>query len=77
VSADLRLAEPRRVTLPSIVKAKQKPLVTREAAAPLDAQCRVLTLNDPPVREPGVKVEGIAALLDALAGQRVFETAGA
>jgi electron transfer flavoprotein beta subunit len=29
------------------------------------------------VREPGVKVEGIAALLDALAGQRVFESAGA
>ncbi|WP_321839825.1 electron transfer flavoprotein subunit beta/FixA family protein [Paraburkholderia bannensis] len=80
VSADLRLAEPRRVTLPSIVKAKQKPLATREAAASgtsLDAQSSVLALNDPPVREPGVKVEGIAALLDALAGQRVFETAGA
>lgn len=80
VSADLRLAEPRRVTLPSIVKAKQKPLATRDAAASgtsLDARSSVLALNDPPVRKPGVKVEGIAALLDALAGQRVFATAGA
>jgi electron transfer flavoprotein beta subunit len=80
VSADLRLADPRRVTLPSIVKAKQKPLTTlaaRDVTASLDAHSRVVALNDPPVREPGVKVEGIAALLDALAGQRVFESAGA
>ncbi|MFM0736373.1 electron transfer flavoprotein subunit beta/FixA family protein [Paraburkholderia xenovorans] len=80
ISADLRLAEPRRVTLPSIVKAKQKPLATREAAAlggASAAQSRVLTLNDPPAREPGVKVESVAALLDALAVQRVFETVGA
>ncbi|WP_042264520.1 electron transfer flavoprotein subunit beta/FixA family protein [Paraburkholderia heleia] len=80
VSADLRLAEPRRVTLPSIVKAKQKPLATREAAAfggVSDARSHVLKLTDPPVREPGVKVDGVEALLDALAGQRVFETVGA
>jgi electron transfer flavoprotein beta subunit len=80
VSADLRLADPRRVTLPSIVKAKQKPLVTLEAAAlggVSAARSHVLTLNDPPVREPGVKVDGVEALLEALAGHRVFETVGA
>jgi electron transfer flavoprotein beta subunit len=80
VSADLRLADPRRVTLPSIVKAKQKPLVTLEAAAlggVSAARSHVLKLNDPPVREPGVKVDGVEALLGALAGHRVFETVGA
>ncbi|MBN3811584.1 electron transfer flavoprotein subunit beta/FixA family protein [Paraburkholderia sp. Ac-20347] len=80
VSADLRLAEPRRVTLPSIVKAKQKPLVTLEAAAlggVAEPRTRVLTLNDPPVRKAGIKVNDVDALLDALAGQRVFETVGA
>lgn len=79
VSADLRLAEPRRVTLPSIVKAKQKPLATREAATfggVPNARSHVLKLNDPPVRKPGVKVDGVEALLAALADRRVFETAG-
>ncbi|MEM5317002.1 electron transfer flavoprotein subunit beta/FixA family protein [Paraburkholderia sp. JHI869] len=79
VSADLRLAEPRRVTLPSIVKAKQKPLATREAAAlggVSGARSHVLKLNDPPVREPGVKVDDVGALLAALADRRVFETVG-
>ncbi|MFT0168316.1 electron transfer flavoprotein subunit beta/FixA family protein [Paraburkholderia mimosarum] len=80
VSADLRLAEPRRVTLPSIVKAKQKPLATREAAwlgGVSNAHSHVLKLNDPAVREPGVKVDGVEALLAALADRRVFETVGA
>ena len=80
ISADLRLAEPRRVTLPSIVKAKQKPLATREAATfggVSDARSHVLKLADPPVREPGVKVDDVEALLEALAAQRVFETVGA
>lgn len=80
VSADLRLAEPRRVTLPSIVKAKQKPLATREAVVlggVSSARSHVLKLNDPPVREPGVKVDSVEALIAALAGQHVFETVGA
>lgn len=80
VSADLRLAEPRRVTLPSIIKAKQKPLATYDASTfggVSDARSRVLKLSDPPVREPGIKVDGVEALIEALAGRRVFETVGA
>ena len=80
ISADLRLAEPRRVTLPSIVKAKQKPLVTHEAAAlgvALAAQSRVVALSDPPGRAPGIQVTRVDALLQTLAGQRVFEAVGA
>ena len=65
--------------LPSIVKAKQKPLAILEASSfggVSDACSRVLKLDDPPVRAPGVKVGGVQALLDALAGQRIFETVG-
>jgi electron transfer flavoprotein beta subunit len=80
VSADLRLAEPRRVTLPSIVKAKQKPLVTLDAAtlgAELAPRNRIVELSDPPARQAGVKVADTAALLDALSAHRVFDRTGA
>ncbi|MGF6972780.1 electron transfer flavoprotein beta subunit [Paraburkholderia sp. JPY465] len=80
VSADLRLAEPRRVSLPNIVKARQKPLATLDAATlggTLTPQSRIVELRDPPARQAGVKVANTAALLDALAAHRVFDRAGA
>ncbi|MBB5398079.1 electron transfer flavoprotein beta subunit [Paraburkholderia youngii] len=80
VSADLRLAEPRRVTLPSIVKAKQKPLATIDAATfniDLAPRAQIVELNDPPAREAGIKVKDTATLIEALASHRVFEQAGA
>jgi electron transfer flavoprotein beta subunit len=80
VSADLRLAEPRRVTLPSIVKAKQKPLTTLDATTlgvDLAPQSRIVELRDPPARQAGVTVADTAALLEALAAHRVFDRAGA
>ncbi len=80
VSADLRLADPRRVTLPSIVKAKQKPLITLDGASlGVDLKPRVIVtdLSAPPVREPGIKVPHTAALLDAIAAHRPFENVGA
>jgi electron transfer flavoprotein beta subunit len=80
ISADLRLAEPRRVTLPSIVKAKQKPLAVIDATTlgvDLAPQTLLVELNDPPARQAGVKVSDTAALIDALVTQRVFDNAGA
>ena len=79
VSADLRLADPRRVTLPSIVKAKQKPLAIVDAttlAIDLTPQSHIVKLSDPPVRQPGIKVADSAALIAALAERRVFDQAG-
>ena len=79
ISADLRLAEPRRVTLPSIIKAKQKPLKTIDAATfnvDLAPRSRTVALSDPPARLAGVKVRDTAALIDAIAAQRVFEQTG-
>lgn len=79
VSADLRLAEPRRVSLPSIVKAKQKPLAIVDAttlAIDLTPQSHIVKLSDPPVRQPGIKVADSAALIAALKERRVFDQAG-
>lgn len=79
ISADLRLAEPRRVTLPSIVKAKQKPLTVVDFHT-LNVELARLThidaLTDPPVRQPGIRVSSTAALIEALTTHNVFGPSG-
>ncbi|MBN3849298.1 electron transfer flavoprotein subunit beta/FixA family protein [Paraburkholderia sp. Ac-20342] len=75
VSADLRLAEPRRVSLPNIVKAKQKPLAVldyRTLGVELAPLVKTDALSEPPVREAGIRVSSVAALIDALAAHEVF-----
>jgi electron transfer flavoprotein beta subunit len=79
VSADLRLADPRRVTLPSIVKARQRPLASVDAATlavELVPRAQIVKLSDPPVRQTGIKVADTAALIAALAGRHVFDQTG-
>ena len=69
VSADLRLNEPRYVTLPNIMKAKKKPLeVTSAAALGVDVAPRLKTLkvNEPAGRKAGVKVPDVASLVTRL-----------
>ena len=80
VSADLRLAEPRRVTLPSIIKAKQKPLAVVEAARfgiDLAPASQTVRLEEPAVRRAGERVADIDALVAALASHHVFVHSGA
>jgi electron transfer flavoprotein beta subunit len=80
VSADLRLAEPRRVTLPNIVKAKQKPLHIIDAATfnvHLQAATRTIRIAEPATRQSGVKVADTAALLSAMGTERLFQSHGA
>ncbi|BAO90069.1 electron transfer flavoprotein subunit beta/FixA family protein [Caballeronia cordobensis] len=66
VTTDLRLNEPRYVTLPSIMKAKKKPLdiVTPESLG-VDVAPRLETLkvSEPPKRAAGVKVADAKALV--------------
>lgn len=79
ISADLRLAEPRRVTLPNIVKAKQKPLVSvdfRTLGVEISPLTHIDSLDEPPVRQPGVKVSSTAALIEILAAHHVFGHSG-
>jgi electron transfer flavoprotein beta subunit len=69
VTADLRLNEPRYVTLPNIMKAKRKPLeILRPADLGVDVRPRIRTLkvSEPPKRSAGVKVPDVATLVAKL-----------
>jgi electron transfer flavoprotein beta subunit len=69
VTTDLRLTAPRYATLPNIMKAKKKPLDTlKPADLGVDPAPRVTTLRveEPPVRQAGVKVSSVAELVDKL-----------
>jgi electron transfer flavoprotein beta subunit len=69
VTTDLRLNEPRYVTLPNIMKAKKKPLDTmRPADLGVDVTPRIRTLkvSEPPKRGAGVKVPDVATLVAKL-----------
>ena len=69
VTADLRLNEPRYVTLPNIMKAKKKTLeVIKPADLGVDVLPRIRTLkvSEPPKRGAGIKVPDVAALVDKL-----------
>jgi electron transfer flavoprotein beta subunit len=69
VTTDLRLNEPRYVTLPNIMKAKKKPLETvKPDALGVDVAPRIKTLKvaEPPKRSAGIKVPDVATLVDKL-----------
>jgi electron transfer flavoprotein beta subunit len=69
VTTDLRLNEPRYVTLPNIMKAKKKTLETlKPEALGVDVSRRLETLKvvEPPRRKAGIKVPDAAALVDKL-----------
>jgi electron transfer flavoprotein beta subunit len=69
ITTDLRLNEPRYVTLPNIMKAKKKPLETvTPAALGVDVAPRIKTLKvvEPAKRSAGIKVADVAALVDKL-----------
>jgi electron transfer flavoprotein beta subunit len=69
VTTDLRLNEPRYVTLPNIMKAKKKPLETlKPADLGVDVTPRIKTLKvaEPPSRKAGIKVPDVATLVAKL-----------
>jgi electron transfer flavoprotein beta subunit len=69
VTTDLRLNEPRYVTLPNIMKAKKKTMdVFKPADLGVDVTPRIQTLkvSEPPKRGAGIKVPDVATLVDKL-----------
>ena len=69
ITTDLRLNEPRYVTLPNIMKAKKKQMDNfKPADLGVDVTPRIKTLkvSEPPKRSAGVKVADVAALVDKL-----------
>jgi electron transfer flavoprotein beta subunit len=69
VTTDLRLNEPRYVTLPNIMKAKKKQLdVLKPEDLGVDIQPRLKTIRveEPPKRSAGIMVPDVATLIDKL-----------
>jgi len=69
ITTDLRLNEPRYVTLPNIMKAKKKTLENlKPDALGVDVTPRLATLKvvEPEKRKAGIKVPDAAALIDKL-----------
>jgi electron transfer flavoprotein beta subunit len=69
ITTDLRLNEPRYVTLPNIMKAKKKQLdVMKPADLGVDVTPRIKTLKvvEPPKRGAGIKVPDVATLVNKL-----------
>jgi len=72
ISVDLRMNEPRYVTLPNIMKAKKKPLETvKPADLGVDPAPRIKTLKvaEPPSRKSGIKVPDVVTLVARLKGE--------
>ena len=69
VTTDLRLNEPRYVTLPNIMKAKKKQLDTvkpEDLGVDVKPRLKTLKVTEPPKRGAGIKVPDVATLVDKL-----------
>lgn len=69
VTADLRLNEPRYATLPNIMKAKKKKIDTIPVAdlgVDVTPRMEILSVEDPPVRAAGSKVESVDDIIGKL-----------
>ncbi|KVT53679.1 electron transporter RnfB, partial [Burkholderia ubonensis] len=69
VTTDLRLNEPRYVTLPNIMKAKKKPLETvkpEDLGVDVAPRLKTLKVVEPPKRAAGVKVPDVKTLVEKL-----------
>ena len=69
ITTDLRLNEPRYLSLPNIVKAKTKPIkVTSiaECGVPLARHTQTLKVSPPEKRKAGIKVATVEELVDKL-----------
>ena len=69
ITTDLRLNEPRYVTLPNIMKAKKKPLENlkpEDLGVDVKPRLKTLKVSEPPKRGAGIKVPDVATLVDKL-----------
>jgi len=69
ITTDLRLNEPRYASLPNIMRAKKKPIVTTTPEAlgvDVTPRLTVVKVEEPPKREGGRKVGSVAELVDKL-----------
>lgn len=72
VTADLRLNEPRYVTLPNMMKARKKPIeqtTPEELGIDINTKLSILSVAEPPVRQAVQIVPDVATLIDRLKNQ--------
>ncbi len=68
-SCDLRLNEPRYASLPNIMKAKKKPIDTKDASSlgiNIEPRIEEIKVEEPPVRQKGIMVNDVAELVQKL-----------
>jgi electron transfer flavoprotein beta subunit len=68
-SCDLRLNEPRYASLPNIMKAKKKPIDTKEVSSlgiNIEPRIEQIKVEEPPVRQKGIMVSDVAELVQKL-----------
>ena len=68
-SCDLRLNEPRYASLPNIMKAKKKPIDTKDASTlgiNIEPRIEQIKVEEPPVRQKGIMVSDVAELVQKL-----------
>ena len=68
-SCDLRLNEPRYASLPNIMKAKKKPIETKDASSlgiNIEPRIEQIKVEEPPVRQKGIMVSDVAELVQKL-----------
>ena len=69
ITTDLRLNEPRYASLPTIMKAKKKPIDEKapgDFGVDVKARLEVVKVTEPPQRSAGIKVESAAELVSKL-----------
>ncbi|WP_042879292.1 electron transfer flavoprotein subunit beta/FixA family protein [Cupriavidus necator] len=69
ITTDLRLNEPRYVTLPNIMKAKKKPLETikpEDLGVDITPRLKTLKVTEAPKRSAGMKVPDVKTLVEKL-----------
>ena len=69
ITVDLRLNEPRYVTLPNIMKAKKKPLdivKPEELGVDISPRLKTLRVDEPPRRAAGIMVANVVELVEKL-----------
>jgi electron transfer flavoprotein beta subunit len=69
ITTDLRLNEPRYVTLPNIMKAKKKQLdilKSEDLGVDIAPRLKTIRVEEPPKRTAGIKVPDVASLIDRL-----------
>jgi electron transfer flavoprotein beta subunit len=69
ITTDLRLNEPRYISLPNIVQAKRKAIAViplQDLGLDTKSRLQVLTVTAPPARRSGIKVSSISELVDKL-----------